>query len=173
MLETTLQKNIKDRLEQKNISIAELERRAGLRHAVINILHGRSKNPSIHTAQAIAKELDCSIEDLLSEKKDISKELYDNLIEITTQKINNPAPAIPSPISENKHTSLEWDPLLAKKALDTINNYLVAENITADSTEIFLCINEIYKYALNNKNKNIDPAFVSWVTDRFFVRHLH
>lgn len=160
MQDTTLQKNIKNKLEQKNISIAELERRAGLRHAVINILHGRSKNPSIHTAQAIAKELNCSIEDLLSEKKDPPIQSDNNLIAKTPEEINNQAPA-------------QWDPLLAKKALDTVNNYLVGNSAIPDSTEIFLCVNEIYKYSLNNGNKNIDPIFVSWVTNRFFVRHLY
>ena len=66
-MDTDLQRNIKKQLEQQNISVAELERRAGLRHAVMNIMHGRSKNPSIRVAQAIAKELGCSMEDLLSE----------------------------------------------------------------------------------------------------------
>lgn len=62
-----MQTNIKKQLHAKNMTAAELERRTGIPHAVINILHGRSKNPSIRTAQAIAKELGCSVEELISE----------------------------------------------------------------------------------------------------------
>lgn len=66
-MNTVLQKNIKQQLKKQNLSIAELERRIGLRHAVVNILHGRSKNPSIHLAHAIAKELGFSVESMLTE----------------------------------------------------------------------------------------------------------
>lgn len=64
---SAIQINIKRQLSEQNMSAAELERRTGIPHAVVNILHGRSKNPSLRTAQAIAKELGCTVEDLLSE----------------------------------------------------------------------------------------------------------
>lgn len=63
-----IQENIKRQLQAKNMTAAELERRTGIPHAVVNILHGRSKNPSIKTAQAIAKELGCTVEELLAEE---------------------------------------------------------------------------------------------------------
>jgi len=67
-MSTAIKINIKRKLAEQNISAAELERRTGIPHAVVNILHGRSKNPSLRTAQAIASELGCSVEDLIAEQ---------------------------------------------------------------------------------------------------------
>ncbi|MCA9749951.1 MAG: helix-turn-helix transcriptional regulator, partial [Romboutsia sp.] len=64
---TTLQRNIKYYLKQQGLTVAELERRAGTKHAVVNIVHGRTINPSAQVTQAIAKQLGCSMEDLLSD----------------------------------------------------------------------------------------------------------
>lgn len=62
-----LQERIKQHLTANNISAAELERRTGIPHSVVNLLHGRSKNPSVKTAMAIAKELGCTMEELFNE----------------------------------------------------------------------------------------------------------
>lgn len=62
----TLSTNIRQHLAERNMTVSELERRTGLKHAIINILHGRSKNPTIRVAQAIAKELNCRVEDLFA-----------------------------------------------------------------------------------------------------------
>lgn len=67
-MSSAIQVNIKKHLAKQKMSAAELERRTGIPHAVVNILHGRSKNPSLRTAQAIARELGCSVEELFSEE---------------------------------------------------------------------------------------------------------
>lgn len=67
-MNSALQINIKRHLAKQKMSAAELERRTGIPHAVVNILHGRSKNPSLRTAQAIARELGCTVEELFSEE---------------------------------------------------------------------------------------------------------
>lgn len=69
-MNSALQINIKKHLAKQKMSAAELERRTGIPHAVVNILHGRSKNPSLRTAQAIARELGCTVEELFSEQAD-------------------------------------------------------------------------------------------------------
>lgn len=64
---SALKEKIIERMEAKNLSIAELERRAGLSiHAVRNILKGRIKKPSAQSLQAIAEALECSIIDLMN-----------------------------------------------------------------------------------------------------------
>lgn len=89
----TMQENIKRQLHVKNMTAAELERRTGIPHAVVNILHGRSKNPSIKTARAIAKELGCSVEELLAEDLNIKKnstwnqELYAKVCDVVLSQI--------------------------------------------------------------------------------------
>lgn len=92
-MSTVIQENIKKQLQIKNMTAAELERRTGIPHAVINILHGRSKNPSIKTAQAIAKELGCSVEQLLEDDQNIkhtkqwNHELYTNVCSMVLSQI--------------------------------------------------------------------------------------
>ena len=55
---TALKEKIIERMEAKNFSIAELERRAGLSiHSVRNILKGRIKKPSAQSLQAISETL--------------------------------------------------------------------------------------------------------------------
>ncbi len=54
------------RMKALNISIRELENKAGVKtHAVRNILRGKSKNPSAVNLQAIADFLGCTVKDLL------------------------------------------------------------------------------------------------------------
>lgn len=68
-------------LRENKISIAELERRSNLKSSVIkNILHNRSKNPSINTIVSIAKGLNCTVTELLDlEMIDIKKENYQSV----------------------------------------------------------------------------------------------
>ena len=66
-----MHKNIKyailSRLKSLNLSIAGLERKAGLKINVArNIIAGYSKKPSAETLHAIAKALGCSVDNLLS-----------------------------------------------------------------------------------------------------------
>jgi transcriptional regulator with XRE-family HTH domain len=164
-METTFQKNIKVHLEKKKISVAELERRIGLRHAVINIMHGRSKNPSIRVAQAIAKELGCSIEDLLSNESSVKQQVQTILNNTAHEQYHQ----------ENHHlltsNSQPWDLSLAIQSLETVNNYLISNKLNPHSTDVFQCVNEIYRYSYNN-NKQIDPVFVNWITEKIFIRNL-
>ena len=69
-----LKEKIIERMEAKNLSIAKLERRAGLKiHSVRNILKERIKKPSAQTLQAIAQALECSIIDLMSDSPSESR----------------------------------------------------------------------------------------------------
>lgn len=62
----SIQENLQTRMEDKDLSPHELERKAGLKEsAVRNILSGRSSNPGIESLTAIADTLDCSIDDLV------------------------------------------------------------------------------------------------------------
>ena len=64
------------RLKNLNMSIAKLEREAGLKVNVArNIIAGYSKKPSAETIYAIAKTLQCSVDDLLSNKDENTKNI--------------------------------------------------------------------------------------------------
>ena len=155
-MENILQKNIKKQLKKQNLSIAELERRTGLRHAVINIIHGRSKNPGVHSTYAIAKGLGCSIEELLAEENlNIASKnaALDNATLIALTAIE--------PL---------WDPILGKEVMDAINEFLITHQLKVDINDVFKCIIEVYNYALENSNKQVDYQFANWMAERIFIK---
>jgi transcriptional regulator with XRE-family HTH domain len=134
-----IQANIKKQLYAKNMTAAELERRTGIPHAVINILHGRSKNPSIRTAQAIAKELGCSVEDLLNE---------------TGAK----------PVADLKNST--WDHELYQQAFNAVYNCILRHSLKPDPKQVSECITEVYLYAIGSKTNSIDERFVQWLIEK-------
>lgn len=133
-----LQDNIKRQLQAKNMTAAELERRTGIPHAVINILHGRSKNPSIRTAQAIAKELGCSIEELFGAEA--------NAVE---------AQETPS-----------FNIQIYTAAFQALCKQVQTSNIQATPELMAQWLTDIYKYSLGTKDASIDLRFVQWLLER-------
>jgi DNA-binding Xre family transcriptional regulator len=137
---TTMQNNIKKQLSAKNMSAAELERRTGIPHAVVNILHGRSKNPSIKTAQAIAKELGCSLEDLLSETH-------------SAQQAAKPC----------------WNAKVYKAAFEAVYNCIQSMGLQPEIEQVSASVNEIYTYTIGGKNTTVDLRFVEWYMKKNFT----
>jgi transcriptional regulator with XRE-family HTH domain len=132
-MSNTIVNNIKKQLNAKNMSAAELERRTGIPHAVVNILHGRSKNPSLKTAQAIAKELGCSLEELISDN--------------------------PSPVAT---TTNAWNATLYKACFEAVFNCLQELKLQPKFHEVSEFINETYNYTLGSKTTTVDLHFVAW-----------
>jgi transcriptional regulator with XRE-family HTH domain len=143
---TTMQANIKKQLSDKNMTAAELERRTGIPHAVVNILHGRSKNPSIKTAQAIAKELGCSVEELLTEPSAETNSLKTN----------------PKAASNNT----QWQAELYKLAFNAVYTCITTLDLAPDPKLVSECITEVYLYTLGSPQKDIDQRFVHWLIDK-------
>lgn len=131
-----IQENIKRQLQAKNMTAAELERRTGIPHAVVNILHGRSKNPSIKTAQAIAKELGCSVEELLSDE--------------TTPRKNESA----------------WNPGLYSAVFNAVYKEMLSLNLRPTPEQVGDWLTEVYKYTMGSKEQEVDLRFVQWTLQR-------
>lgn len=136
----TMQNNIKRHLSAQNMTAAELERRTGIPHAVVNILHGRSKNPSLKTAQAIAKELGCSLEELLNED-----------------------------IKSKSTTNAKWQPELYKAAFEAVYNGIASMKAQPELQQISECINEVYSYTLAANSNAVDLRFVDWILRKQFI----
>ena len=87
---TTLQKNLRKILNEREWSVAQLERKIGLskQQSVQNIFKGTSKNPSIELVYGISKALNISIEELLTDVEKITVENYDLFSEVCTKVIN-------------------------------------------------------------------------------------
>ncbi|HSX20036.1 MAG TPA: helix-turn-helix transcriptional regulator [Gammaproteobacteria bacterium] len=132
-----MQENIKRQLHAQNMTAAELERRTGIPHAVVNILHGRSKNPSIKTAQAIAKELGCSVEELLSEGTE------------TAPKQNH-----------------VWDQRLYTDTFNTLCKQIQELKLQPSAEQVAQWLTDAYNYALGNKDRNVDIRFIQWLLER-------
>lgn len=135
-----MQANIKKQLSEKNMTAAELERRTGIPHAVINILHGRSKNPSIRTAQAIAKELGCSVEDLISDGAAQTK---------------NTTPAIE-----------EWNSDVYMQAVRAICVCIQEQKLQPTVQDVTACVTEVYEYTIGGQSKTVEHRFAQWVVNK-------
>ena len=172
-MNTVLQNNIKLQLNKKNISIAELERRAGLRHAVINILRGRSKNPSIKIASAIAKELECSIEDLITEpgSNPDSHTGFSTNNDIDSNQNTVPIDSIVQTdhnftLDNQKDSKLDLE--LSKEISIIIHQVLEEKKITLDINNLVNCWLEIYNYCFASPAKIADKRFIEWFITRNF-----
>lgn len=131
-----IQQNIKRALQAKNMTAAELERRTGIPHAVVNILHGRSKNPSLRTAQAIAKELGCSVEELLAEPKNVDS--------------NN----------------VNWNLDLYQQVFKVVCEQVQKLNKKPTPEKMAQWLTDIYNYTLGHETLQVDARFVRWLLDR-------
>jgi len=134
-------KNIKDRVSESHIPVSVLERRAGLKPSALrNILHGRSKNPTIETVSQLANQLGCSVEDLLG--------------------------LTPNKTTETLPLNL---PLL-KEAIQGIFEYIEEDKIKPCLDDFLSCIKEVYKYTIKQKSNTPDKCFIEWIGERTFEK---
>jgi len=143
-MQQILQLNIKERLKRKGITVAEVERRAGLNKTTIqNILLGRSKNPGIEIISALAKELECSIDELISPANELKK---------------------------TKVMKLDWQESVFISAIQYVGHFLKKHAISSSLENVIKCATEIYAYSLKSKlQNNIDEQFAEWITERNFM----
>ena len=141
---------IRDRLENKRLSISTLEKEAGLKKsAVSNILLDRSKKPSYETIKAIAKVFECSPEELIG----IPEEEYNNL--------NTRLPEA----SVNKQ--IQWKPELYSNSVMAFNDFCEQNNqFPKNYSSAISLIYEIYNFHLQKKTNVIDSDFVEWIAKR-------
>lgn len=149
---TSLQKNIKRHLRQQRISIAELERRTGIKHAIMNILHGRTKSPTLRVAKAIAKELGCSVEDLFNESYLEPKTLDVRDTTLTPQEW------------------LHWHGTLFLQTSQYVDQWLTQHKLQCDYAQALQAIQEIYEYSLNNPMQQVDTHFADWFLKKCFAQ---
>jgi len=142
-----IQNNIKKQLSLKGMSVRDLERRSGLKYSVVqNILHGRSKNPTIKVIQRIARELDCTIEDLID-----NSELNISRSGITTNPELNDIP---------------WNGQLWIDSSIVVQKILAEKELTPSKEKAILCIQEVYNYSFGTSDK-ADSRFATWVIEKF------
>lgn len=137
---STIQTNLKNQLEKQSLTVAELERRTGLRHAVINILRGRSKNPSIKVAHAIAKELGCSIEDLITD--------------FSSPRNTKPKADL---------NLVEWNNDLSKAIYNSLSHSILQKKAKLNINEFSDLFKEVYSYCSGSPDQSVDNRFIEWL----------
>ncbi len=146
-----LKEKIIERMDAKNLSIAELERRAGLSiHSVRNILKGRIKKPSAQSLQAIAEALECSIIDLM-----------------------NNAPSTPNPFPKEtrgkarKNTILDY-PDLMSECYNTVLELIKKKKVKVSVDEFQEVVKKVYLYSSREEPRKLDMRFSEWLIESQF-----
>lgn len=107
MSNSLLKNNLQKILKQKDWSISQLERKAQLKEQSIqNIFRGTSKNPSVELVYGIAKALDTSIEELITDKESFLVSNYDTYAEICSLVIQEIKNVTKQPTSQKKIFSI-------------------------------------------------------------------
>ncbi len=145
-MESFLQKRIKNYLDATGLSIAALERKAGLKINVArNILQGQSKRPTAETLQAIANVMECTVQDLLGVKKE----------RFTSDPLKTIDDSIPV---EN--------PDLLGSSLQCILKITKNNEYTLTLQQMLLILGEVYTYSVKKESPKIDMDFVEWFIKR-------
>lgn len=152
-LDLELRSNIKEQLSRKDMSVRELEKRSGLKYSVVqNILHGRSKNPTIKVVQLIAKELGCSIEDLIGASDKNGLDLSNNPLDVKPSNKGSP-----------------WNKALFIDAVFTVEKLLEAQGVSFSKEDLMSCAEEIYQYSIGFSDK-ADMKFAQWIIGKFLKK---
>lgn len=143
-----LQTTLKSQLLKSNLSIREVERRAGLnRSALSNILEGKSKNPTLHTLYALAAVLDCSLSDFIESplRREEPPEDFQPKVQL----------ALPT-----------LAPLL-HQVMDVVDNCFKSIDCEPNLDQFWGCVKKVYVHALENHNHEIDTSYAEWLIDKF------
>jgi len=146
-MSTRLAKQISIRMKLKNLSVAALEREAGLKpQAVQNILRGKSKKPSAESVQAIADVLSCTVRDLI-EDKGFFEEVMGS--EESSSLVND----------QYLH------PKLWLKTVEAVNQKIAQTDVKLTTHQTLICVEEVFLHSLQKDSEEVDDAFVDWFID--------
>lgn len=139
---SNVQKKIKDYLENTGVSVAEFERKAGIKTNVArNILRGQSKRPTGETLRAIAHLIGCNIQDLLPEG--------DNLTQSHTRS------QVEAPIA------IEY-PELLNETLCYILKINKDNDYNLNLKQAVIILEEAYSYSIEKNPPQVDMDFIEW-----------
>ncbi len=140
---TALQNILQDYIDQNGLSIAGMERQAGLKINVIrNILRGQSKRPTAETLQAISKLMGCSIQDLLQGGED--------------------SDSAQSPSSDQ----LIEHPEMLKEITLALLDASQKKDVPLTFKQFSRALEECYAYSLKKTPPLVDHTFIEWILGR-------
>lgn len=150
-----LKENLNKILKESNLTVPELERRAGIKpYALRNIVQGKSINPSVEIVFAIAKELGYTVEELISSSNP-------RKININNQKENESFINIFKHITINKNLLLEIQNFMLSN-LEKLDNLNFHQYISG--------LSDIYQYCFEQNDKSFDVRYATWWIKKHLTR---
>lgn len=129
--------NLAQIIKQKNVSIAELQKKTGIsRSSINNILLETSQNPGTNTLQTIAKALNITIEEILNNNQNLYQALNKEDFEIFLR--------------------------ICSSTIELIDN----KNSKVSFSQFMQILREVYQYSLRQSPPNIDKNFIDWIIDK-------
>jgi transcriptional regulator with XRE-family HTH domain len=148
---SALQRKLKEKMQELNLSAYTLEKRAGLRpSAVQNIIYGRSKNPSFNLLKSIAQVLGCNVEDLVDQNY--------------THKSSNDVSVKANKRDVKKE---KWDQELYFRCFKQIHDIITHKNTNIKKEKIIEIIDEVYTYSVENGLNTPDIRFINWLIAKY------
>lgn len=153
-----LQKQIKDRISSKNITVYSLEKKTGLnKSAIKNIMSGLSRNASVTTLNAIALALNCDLTGLIL--------LNENHKEAFASRNKAVSKSLSKPPLQKKYI---WNEALYLESVKTVSDLASNKELNLNVEQITSLLNESYKYSINKNSQHIDKDFCIWLINRSF-----
>ena len=145
-MESFLQRRINHYLEATGLSVAALERKAGLKVNVArNIIRGQSRRPSAETLQAIADVMECTVQDLLG----VQKESF-------TSSLRQPDDGSPT----LNH------PEILKESLQGILDIIKEKGYNVTVKQTLMLLDEVYAYSIKKNPPHVEKDFAEWFVNR-------
>jgi len=146
---------IREKVSQLDMSIHNLEKKAGLKAGVVqNIIYGRSKNPSINTIKLIAEALNCSIESLI------------NTADTTENKVNQSSKSLQLSQSE-KSLKENWNQEQYLLCLNTVYQILQELSININKDQLLSITDEVLNYSSVNGLTAPDHQFAKYLVKKY------
>lgn len=145
MLGKNIKEQIMARAKEKNLSIQALEEKAGLNKNVSNIVRNKSLNPQIKTLVAIAKVLDCTVNDLIADPQNTKLQIQKRQKELE---------------------DCEFTETLFQEIVQKIIDRLQAKKIHVTLNQVMVALKEAYILFFTKKNKKVDTELIEWLIDK-------
>lgn len=146
-MSSNIQRKIDTYLKETGLSVAALEKKAGLKINVLrNIVKGQSKRPTAETLHKIANAMGCTVPDLLGVK--VSGEFGSNTVTDSTPNLE----------------SLD----LFQEAIQAVLESIEETHGKITVRQALNLVEEVYLYSLKKEPPVIDKDFVKWLTEKTF-----
>lgn len=139
---TKLQRKIRSFLNENNMSMTALERKAGLKINVVrNIITGQSKNPRTPTLYKLSEAMSCPLNDLLPD-------------------------GAPGYISNSNSEAQITHPELLVDSMRAITTVMTDRSVNLTLGQVKSLLDEVYFYTIKRDDKSVDNNFVRWLIDK-------